>query len=151
MCERLITLWHHILLQRHYQQAHHAQSIVNPTQTPWALSFCRLHYVCVSLSYGFTVCFAPLCVIDTASAYLWALAAGSPEGSAVLAPAAAPVGSLALQEGSMTFMTGSNSTARSIDPATGLLVSASSLAATQAAGAIYTNQVCITVVGCQQS
>ncbi len=67
--------------------------------------------------------------------------AGSPAGGPVFAPAAAPTGSTALQEGAMTFMTAANATARAVDPATGLLVSASSLAATQASGTIYTNQV----------
>lgn len=42
----------------------------------------------------------------------------------------------------MTFMSSANSTARTVDPATGFLVSASALAATQASGTIYTNQVC---------
>ena len=41
----------------------------------------------------------------------------------------------------MTLLTAANATARSVDPTTGLLVSASSLAATQASGTIYTNQV----------
>ncbi len=67
--------------------------------------------------------------------------AGSPTGSTVYAPAAAPTGSTALQEGAMTLLTAANATARAVDPATGLLVSASSLAATQASGTIYTNQV----------
>ncbi len=69
------------------------------------------------------------------------MCAGSPTGSTVFAPAAAPTGSTALQEGAMTLMTAANATARSVDPTTGLLVSASSLAATQASGTIYTNQV----------
>ncbi len=67
--------------------------------------------------------------------------AGSPSGSTVVSPAAAPTGSTALQEGAMTLLTAANATARSVDPTTGLLVSASSLAATQASGTIYTNQV----------
>ena len=69
------------------------------------------------------------------------MCAGSPAGGAVFAPAAAPTGSTALQEGAMTFMSAANATARAVDPATGLLVAATSLAATQASGTIYTNQV----------
>lgn len=69
------------------------------------------------------------------------MCAGSPAGSTVFAPAAAPTGSTALQEGAMTLLTAANATARSVDTTTGLLVSASSLAATQASGTIYTNQV----------
>ncbi|DBA93931.1 TPA: hypothetical protein ACH3X3_013969 [Trebouxia sp. C0006] len=45
----------------------------------------------------------------------------------------------------MTLLTAANATARSVDPTTGLLVSASSLAATQASGTIYTNQEDFTV------
>lgn len=63
----------------------------------------------------------------------------------MFAPAAAPTGSTALQEGAMTFMSAANATARAVDPATGLLVAASSLAATQASGTIYTNQRDFTV------
>ncbi|KAL0042483.1 hypothetical protein WJX79_001296 [Trebouxia sp. C0005] len=70
---------------------------------------------------------------------------GSPAGGPVFAPAAAPTGSTALQEGAMTFITAANATARAVEPATGFLVSASSLAATQASGTIYTNQRDFTV------
>ena len=69
------------------------------------------------------------------------MCAGTPLGGPAFAPAAAPAGSAALQEGALTFMTPANATALSIDPATGFVVSASSLAASQATGDIYTNQV----------
>ena len=58
---------------------------------------------------------------------------------------------MALQEGALTFMTPANSTALSVDPATGFLVAASSLSASQASGSIYTNQVCNLNCFCSQN
>ncbi|DBA90394.1 TPA: hypothetical protein ACH3X1_003668 [Trebouxia sp. C0004] len=102
-----------------------------------------------ALTPGAAVTASPGSAYAPDSVYTVGSPAGSPAGSSsggpVFASAASPTGSTALQEGAMTFMTAANATARAVDPATGLLVSASSLAATQASGTIYTNQRDFTV------
>lgn len=67
--------------------------------------------------------------------------ADSPLGSLVDAPVVAPAGSQVLQEGSMAFITSANSTARTVDPSTGMLVSASAASAASSSRTIWTNQV----------